>query len=1620
MPAHQDKATDAIIEKVIAYAKEHISAERFELFKHFVSLYYSHISYGDLHDREVADLYGAAFSQWELMYQRQPNELKIRIFNPHFEQHGWTSTHTIIQVAIENMPFLVDSMRMEINRLGLTTHFMIYMGGMRIARDKKGRVTEIAPYAISSNEGVVEAPIYMEIDRQTDPKVIADIEAHLKRVIQDVSLSVQDWSKMQTRLRETISELSTQNQSIDEAEVNEAKAFLEWLLRDHFTFLGARDYEVVGEGAQMALRLKEGSSLGVLRDESNSKIYRQISLLPSRVRELILSKEQVLMISKTNTRATVHRSAYTDYIGIKLFDENGQLICERRFIGLFTSAGYNAHPKAIPFLRQKVSSVLQRSGLPEKSHAGKDLMHILATLPRDDLFLAPTEDLYDLSMGILYLQERRQIRLFVRKDTYRRFVSCLVFIPRENFNTHLLDQIRDILVNAFHGLEVGFSTYFSESVLARVHYVIRIDPQRKLEYDIALLEKELVEVGRSWDNDFKDHVLDYFGEERGNKLYCKYRHSFPAGYREVFAPRNAAFDIDYAENVLKTSQLGMSFYRPVGVEKSVIRFKLFRLGHTVPLSDALPMLENMGLRVIGEQPYKMTIDKEQTVWINDFHMTYAQASPVNVEQVKDIFQDAFRRVWLGDAENDAFNRLVLEAQMNWREISLLRAYTKYLRQLGFTYSVDYIAETLIHNPSISKLLVELFDCQFNPAISRSKDHAERIQEQITEQLEEVAILDEDRILSRLRDVILATLRTNFYQKNPDHSQKTYISFKLNPRKIPDIPLPKPRYEIFVYSPQFEGVHLRATKVARGGIRWSDRREDFRTEVLGLMKAQQVKNAVIVPGGAKGGFVAKNMVKDLTREEIMQEGIACYHGFIQGMLDLADNYDADGHVVSPVDTVCYDEEDTYLVVAADKGTATFSDIANQIAIDRGFWLGDAFASGGCTGYDHKKMGITARGAWVSAERQFQELGINVDKNDITVVGIGDMAGDVFGNGMLMSPHIKLVGAFNHQHIFIDPDPDPAASYEERMRLFQLPRSSWTDYNAELISKGGGVFNRNLKAIRLSSEMKKLLDTKKDVMIPNDLIKALLKSQVDLLWNGGIGTFVKATFQTNEDVGDRTNDAIRIDAPQCRARVICEGGNLGITRFARIEYALNGGKINSDFIDNSAGVDCSDHEVNIKILLNTVIAHGDLTMKQRNAMLSRMTGEVAELVLQNNYHQNRTIGYSNFISPHHMNLFVRFFEDLEGRMKLNRRREALPDEEQLAQRRLDGKGLTKPEISTLMAYAKIHLESAIRTSDIPDNPDLAQFVADAFPTPLRKNYKEQMQHHRLRREIISTQLSNKVISDMGLTFPYQMYDETGASTYEIVCAYVAASRIFHMHELYADIESLDYKVDPRIQYEMIDSLIRLVRRGTRWLLRNRRDSLDIQEAVDLFGGCVNGLHRRLPKLLLGVDKEYVENLQQYYVEAGVPLEIAAKFSGTQPIYHTLNIVEAANAHDMDVYRVAKIYFILVERLDLAWFRDRINAYAADTRWVVLARSAYKADLDWIQRKLTMGVLNLDTKSRSVITKINKWCEHHSALIERWQILLKDLRSADSDEFAILSVAIRELSDLAESDGRQLEDE
>jgi len=1169
----------------------------------------------------------------------------------------------------------------------------------------------------------------------------------------------------------------------------------------------------------------------------------------------------------------------------------------------------------------------------------------------------------------------------------------------------------NFLKQTFNGTEVHFNTYFSSSILARVHFVIRLSIKEKLQYDCNEVEKELSLIARSWHDDFNEALRHSFGDKKGSVMYVKYRHAFQAGYREAFSPENAVKDIKFIEKLSEKNLLAMSFYRPPGATAEVIKFKLFHREQTVPLSDALPMLENMGLRVVGEQPYRIQFVDGSQVWINDFSMTYSKNPTFEVEEVKIIFQQAFKKIWSGQAENDIFNRLVLEAQLNWREISMLRAYAKYLKQTGFTYSPEYIAETLVNHASITHLIKDLFVFRFDPKCSEERDtKINQTKSLIEEMLDEVSILDEDRILRRYMDLIYATLRTNYYLVDRPKKPKSYLSLKFDSSLIPDLPLPLPKYEIFVYSPRFEGVHLRADKVARGGIRWSDRREDFRTEVLGLMKAQRVKNAVIVPAGAKGGFIPKCLLLGASREEILQEGVECYCDFIRGLLDLTDNI-KDNVTVPPKEVICYDEPDTYLVVAADKGTATFSDIANSISLERGYWLGDAFASGGSAGYDHKKMGITARGAWVSAERHFQEIGINVDESEVTVVGIGDMSGDVFGNGMLLSRHLKLVAAFNHLHIFLDPDPDPEVSFKERKRLFNLPRSTWFDYHCNLISKGGGVFKRSAKSIFLTPEVKALLGVDKDRMVPNELISVILKAPVDMIWNGGIGTYVKSSMESNDTVGDRSNDAVRVDGKDVRARVVCEGGNLGLTQLGRIEYELHGGKVNTDFIDNSAGVDCSDHEVNIKILLNNAVLTNEISLNERNELLARMTNEVSELVLQNNYHQNQAISLESFESPLKINLYIRYLDFQEQQGKIERNIEFLPDSKTLLERRAAGFGLTRPEISVLFSYSKIILKEEIRSSDLLEDDYFSQYVKKAFPTPLRKRYEHLLDQHYLHKEIVLTQLSNRLISNMGFTFIYQMQDEAAVSTSDIIRAYMIAHKIYHMEDLYADIESLDYKVDATVQMQMASEVIRLVRRATRWFLHDLRGIVNIQEKIDAFSQHILDLFRRLPKLILGDDKALLEEKRDALIAANVAPEIAVRIASSAPMYHALNIIEVANTESVDVYYVAKIYFILVDRLRLLWFRDQINEFSADSRWMFLLKAGYKSDLDTIQRALTVGVINVKTKSQCIIDRIETWLEEYKPFIDRWQLILSGMKSSSSKDFQVFSVAIRELSKLAQ---------
>ncbi len=1611
MAGQQDTGRQEILKKLRDHIKNKVPAAKATLLETFAGRYYANCSLEDLTERSIDDLFGGLLSHWNFIYQRKPGESKVRVFNPTLEKDGWESTHTIIEVSHDDIPFLVDSIRMEVDRNGLQIHYAIHFGGLKVKRDAEDKIIEILPIGATNADASSEAPIYLEIDRQIDAETMDGLRLNIERVLTDVHVSVLDWRKILASVEESLLELEQNPPPLDPAEIAESKDFLRWLINNHFTFLGCRDYKLIGNETNRALQIIPGTGLGVLRDDSTSTVSRNYADLPPQARKLALSKN-ILIIAKTNTQSTVHRAAYTDYIGVKRFNEKGELIGERRFIGLYTSTAYHSSPRYIPFLRHKVAKVIQEFHYPPDSHNGKEVVHILETLPRDDLFQATHEELVELTQGILHLQERKRVRLFVRKDAYSRYFSCLVYVPREISNTELSLTMQDILMEAFQGLESSFTTYFSDSVLARIHYLIRVNPKNPVEYDVAKIEKELSNAAHSWTDEFKNQLILQFGEAEGLRYYVKYRKAFPASYTECYLPRSAIDDIKKIEALSPENPLEMLFYKS---GKTSLQLKLFHSEHTIPLSDVLPTLENMGLRIIGERPHEIIFKDGTIAWISDFDMIHVSKREADIDQTKDSFQDAFTNIWFRNAEDDGFNRLVLDAHLTWHETAVLRAYTKYLRQTGFTFSQTYIEQALINNPEIARDLVELFELRFSPEYTKdNRPDAFVLISKIEQALDEVSSLDEDRIIRRLLEVILATIRTNYFQTTADGKFKSHISFKLDPAAISDLPLPRPMYEIFVYSPRVEGVHLRGGKVARGGLRWSDRREDFRTEVLGLMKAQQVKNSVIVPVGAKGGFYPKHLPEG-DRDAILKEAIACYSTFIRGMLDITDNI-KEGKVIPPVDVVRYDEDDPYLVVAADKGTATFSDIANSISKEYEFWLDDGFASGGSAGYDHKKMGITARGAWESVKRHFRELGINPEATDFSVVGIGDMSGDVFGNGMLMSNHIKLLAAYNHMHIFVDPNPDAALSFEERKRLFNLPRSTWMDYHAELISSGGGVFSRVAKSIKISPEMKAAFNIESDYLVPNDLIRAILTSSVDLIWNGGIGTFVKSSAETHAEVGDRTNDAIRVNGNELKARVIGEGGNLGLTQRARVEYSLNGGVLYTDFIDNSAGVDCSDHEVNLKILLNKLINDQEMTLEQRNILLEKMTDEVAELVLRDNYEQTQMVSLEASVALQTMDLLRRYMNELEKNGRLNRELEFLPDEKSLLERKANGQGLTRPEIAVLISYCKMFLKQDILASNIPEDPYFVRYLMMAFPESLRKKYLPQMKEHSLRREIIATQLGKHVTDHMGVNFVERLQRETGASVASIMRAYIVAESIYGMDDLWKEIEALDLKVSTAVQQKMMLQTYFLTRRATRWLTRNLKPDLTIQEAIDHFADPIAELMKQLPELVTESDREILETDTASLLDQGVPEVLAKRVASCNTLFTSLDIVEAALKHQLPITEVAQTYYALGTHLELNWLRDQINLYPMENQWEELARSGFRDDLDRAQRKLSVSVLLLKQKKKqqamAVTERIDAWLKQYALLIERWQNLIAEIKSSNNVGFVTYSVVMRELFDFAQA--------
>jgi glutamate dehydrogenase len=1625
------------LEPIFAAIRKRVPSARHAEARAFAEAFYKRMEADEYPHHGPEGWAAIACDMLDFARMRKPGTASVRVFNASQKANGWESPHTVLQVVNDDMPFLVDSVSMALAEMGVGVHVLGHPL-VRISRDKSGKI-------IAVGEGKAESLMLLEIDRQPAGDMAA-IETRVRKVLEEVRAIIRDWGPMREKMLALADDLATRRLPISDSGRHEAQEFLRWAANDHFTFFGYREYRVEKGSGDGILRAVDGSGLGLLRGK-DSTTPRSVKSLAAHYMAQSGSAD-ALILTKTNTRSAVHRPGNMDYIGVLEFDAKGVPIAEQRFIGLYTSSAYNRRPWEIPLVRERHEYVMRQSGLSPNSHSGKALRHILETLPREELFQSSEEELARTAMGILGLQERVRSKLFLRRDRYGRFFSALVYIPRERFNTDVRRRIEALLKETLQGEYVDTNVQLGESPLAQLHLTVRPKAGERVDVDTAALEESLAHLLRNWQDDLREILISRHGESEGLRLIGSYGRVLPAGYIETVSPEIAASDVEQLAALKGPEDVRLSLHRSRRQRSGEgrLRLNLYRQHQDIPLSDALPLMENMGLRVISEHPFRLE-SAVAPVYIQEFEVE-ALSGDIDVERLHGLFEEAFASIWRGDAENDAFNRLVLGAGLGWRQISLLRGYCKYLLQTGVPFSQGYIEETLNRYPLLARLLVELFEARFDPATgSESKAQIKQDQQRFAEQLaalaggdeatlkalqyvidaraenrerqteathktlvklmDRVSSLDDDRILRAFMGAIEATLRTSYYQRKDGQPTHT-ISFKFDSAKVPDLPKPRPYREIFVFGPRVEGVHLRFGPVARGGLRWSDRREDFRTEVLGLVKAQMVKNTVIVPVGAKGGFFVKRPPASGDRDAVLAEGIACYKMFIQGLLDITDNI-VEGRIVPPRDVVRHDQDDPYLVVAADKGTATFSDIANGLALEHGFWLGDAFASGGSVGYDHKGMGITARGAWESVKRHFRALGRDSQTQDFTCVGIGDMSGDVFGNGMLLSQHIRLLAAFDHRHIFLDPNPDAAGSFKERQRLFALPRSSWADYDAKLISKGGGIHPRSAKSIEITPEVGQVLGLAETVksLSPNELMSAILKAPVDLLWNGGIGTYVKASGETNADVGDRANNGLRVDGRDLRCKVVGEGGNLGLTQLGRIEAAQHGVLLNTDFIDNSAGVDTSDHEVNIKILLNGVVQSGKLKQPARNKLLAEMTDEVGELVLWDNYRQNQAISLMERMSVSRLGSKQHFIQTLEAQGLLDRQIEFLPSDAELAERKARGQGLTRPELSVLLSYSKLVAFQQMLDSDIPEDPYLSKELQRYFPVPLQKKYAAEMEKHRLKREIIATAVTNTTINRMGATFLLRMQEDTGRTAAEVAKAFTITRETLDARALWNQIDALDGKVPESVQIDALQVIWSVQRSFTRWLLTRPGAIPGIAVAVERYHDGFNEIRAADGVLPDSLRPAYEASLSQWK-EKGLPDALAGQIAALPYLEPSCDIIELARERKLKPVEVSKVHYRLGEALHLPWLLQQIDALQVDGRWHAVARGVLRDEVANHQRTLTGQVLSMPAASPAA--KVAHWMQRDDAGLRFTLAMLNELAAQKTLDYPTASVAVQRLGQMA----------
>jgi glutamate dehydrogenase len=1611
-----------LVDQLDYMARQELAPELAELASVFLRALYVDVPPSDLVPERPELLLERALSLLEFIRERTPGSAKVRVYDPPRPPGATYPTQTIIDIVNDDMPFLVDSVRGVLERTGRELKLLIHPI-LEIERDPSGQLLSLRTSELPT-PGVAESVMHISI-APIAPSEHAELEAKILAALDDVRQTVTDFEAIRTVCLNQARALRHTALPDDESS-GEIAEFLEWLTDHHFVFQGysyvrferaplsMRPVSVPAHEEPTGVRFDRDRGLGILRDPQRSMFD---VFEPPRKREH-------LRVLKANRHSTVHRTVHLDAIIVSDFDSQGKQFGAHMFVGLFTAKAYAAHPSTIPVLHHKIERVIARTGFTPNGYNMRTLRYILESYPRDELFQISDADLFSIALGIFHLQSRQRVALFVRRDPFGRFVSCLVYLPRERMEIELAQRIGDILSKAFDGTISAYYPQLGDAPLARLHFIVKTPYGTPEKLDFVALERKIENATRTWRDRLAITIPAELGRERGEALVQRYGEAFPAAYQEDFDEVVAVSDIERIEQALESGRLTLELYHTEASLPHELRFKVFSPNTYVAPSVILPILENLGLRVVGEVPYEIEIPgATDTFWLHDFSLVTEDQVAVDLTVIRESFYEVFSKTWEKRVDDDGFNKLVLHANLTARQVALLRAYAKYLRQIQVPFSEGYMQQTLRKNGKIARGLVELFFARFDPeqeASDAAATQASEIQARILRDLDAVHSIDEDRILRLFLSVIMATVRTNFWQTDEAGEPKDHIAFKIDSSRLPEVPRPVPFREIFVSGPRVEGVHLRFGEVARGGLRWSDRLEDFRTEVLGLAKAQQVKNAVIVPVGSKGGFVVKRPPSaDMGRDALRAEGIACYEIFVSSLLDLTDNrryttpngQKAVGSappsdvIVAPARTMRHDSNDPYLVVAADKGTATFSDIANKISQRRGFWLDDAFASGGSAGYDHKQMGITAKGAWECVKRHFRELGKDIQSTDFTCIGVGDMSGDVFGNGMLLSQHAKLVAAFDHRHIFLDPEPNPLVSWQERQRLFHLDRSSWADYDVRLISAGGGVFPRTQKRIPLSPEVRTLLGVNATELDPSELMRAILRAKVELAFFGGIGTYVKASQESDAQVGDRANDAHRINGNELAALVVGEGANLALTQRARIEYSLAGGRCNSDFIDNSAGVDCSDHEVNIKILLGDVERHGGLTREQRNELLREMTDDVAALVLRDNYLQSQTLSVTTMMSQHLTDRLARNMRSLEKSGKLSRRLEALPDDDELGERQRSGGGFVRPELCTLMAYAKNSLFEQLVSSELPDTALLRRDLLEYFPPLLQERYRSYVFAHRLRREITATVVTNDLINRVGIAFVGEVGEATGAGPSAVTLAYVAAREIVSVRELWAAIEALDNQVPATTQSELLVECSRLLERVTTWLLHEHGEH-DTHEFVESYRAGIAELALDLPGLLSKTERGALGEKTRTFTQMGVPEKLAERVASLRFLLPGVDIVRVAELAGVSLVEAGKLYFRVGRKLGFEWLRGATQTLPTRRAWDRQAVAALRDELFATQRAFTLAILRDTPKELDARGRVAAFCDARRGAVMRWEQLLGELRATTSLDFAMVTVAARQL--------------